>query len=208
MISEKGIQLIANNDFFAAIAFLSPRSPQWPLVRGLCMQADAIAEEKGNLTVAFLKKRESIQLFAAICDIAQDWKSAHIFIQKQKISYVFSVKWLSCYLKSLQCEDKLAWCISITKGPRRLNDFRDMTYNIIIETTQNPIAEQKPEEIFLEEHFICPCRNLSAYNWGQRELPSPLKYQLQAFAVAQGYADCPNFNIEEFRPVFRTNTVN
>lgn len=207
MISEKNIQLITNNDFFAAIAFQSPRSPQWPLVRGLCMQADAIAEEKGNLTVAFLKKRESIQLLVAICDIVQGWKSAHIFLQKQKISYIFSVKWLPCYLKSLQCTDQLAWCLSITKGPRRLNDFRDMTLNIIIETTPNPIAEQKPEEVFLEEHFVCPCKAISAYNWGYRELPSSLKDQLQAFAVSQGYADCPMFDIEMFQPVFRTDTI-
>lgn len=207
MISENGIQLITNNDFFAAIAFIAPRSPQWQLVRGLCMQADAISEDKGNLTAAFLKKRESIQLFAAICDISQNWKSAHIFLQKQKISYIFSIKWLQCYLKSLQCADKLAWCLSITKGPRRLNDFRDMTINLVIETTPDPIAERKAEEFFLEEHFICPCRNISAYNWGYKELPSPLKNQLQAFAVSEGYADCPNFDIEEFRPVFDTHDI-
>lgn len=204
---KQDIQLITNSDFFAAISFLSPRSPQWPLVRGLCMQADAISEDKGNLTVAFLKKKESLQLFAAICEIAQDWKSAHIFVQKRKITYIYNVKWLSCYLKSLQCDDKLAWCLTITKGPRQLNDLRDATIRIVVNTDPSSIVEQEAEEVLFEEHFICPCKNISSYNWGHRELPSPLKYQLQAFAVDRGVEDCPNFDIEMFRPVFETHDV-
>lgn len=207
MVSEKSAQLICSNDFFAAICFQAPRSPQWPLVRGLCMQADAIAEDKGMLTVAFFKRTESIKLLSVICNMVQGWKSAHIFIHKQKIVHIFSVKWLDCYLKSLQCADWMAWCLAITKGPRRLNDFRDLSLRIIIDTNPNPVELSKPEEIFLEEHFICPCRQISAYSWGHRELPSSLKDQLQAFAVERGFSDCPNFDIEQFEPVYPTVTV-
>ena len=207
MPTETEIQLLTSDEFFAAIAFVAPRSPQWPLVRGLCQQADGIAVDKNNVTVAFRKKRESIQLFIVICDIVQQWKSAHIFVQKKKISYVFSVKWLQCYLKSLQCDDKLAWCLHITKGPKPISDFSELTLTLIIEQNPYPLAEKKPEQVDFEEHFICPCRNLSHYNWGHRELPSSMKHQFQAFAVEQGYADCPNFDIDEFKAVFNTKEI-
>ncbi len=206
MFPEKSLQLITNDDFFAAIVFLSPRSPQWPLVRGLSMQADAVMEDKKVLTVAFRKTSESIRLLASICEISQDWKSTHIFIQKQKISYIYSVNWLSCYLKSLQCDEPLSWCLSITQGPRRLNDFgeRNLCLHINIDSLKEPLQEKKPEEVDFREHFICPCKKISGYLWGYRELPISLKSQLQAFAVERGYVQCPNFDIDHFKPVFDT----
>lgn len=207
MLPIESFKFINNNDFFAAIIFLSPRSPQWPLVWGLCQGADAISEGKGYYAAAFCFSPESLETLTSICHITQGWKTAHLFIKKKKIAHIYSVRWVGCYLNSLKCTDPMAWCLSVTTAPRRINDFSSLDFSITINTTTNSIVEEKPEKVAVQELFVCPCRELSAHSWGKAEVPISFKGQFQAFAVARGFSECPHFDIEQFKPVYSTVTV-
>lgn len=192
--------MIYGDTYFAAILFTSPRSPKWKMVKALCEQADAVAEYGDSFVVAFHKKKESLQLLAVIADMVYTWKSAQIFVQRRKIAYLFSLKWLPCYFESLPCEH-LAWCLAVTKAPKPL-DFcssNSLTMNIVVNYNSPAELERQAEKVVVEERFVCPCKKLSDYRWGTLELPSSLKDQFHAFAVEQGYAECPNFDIEHFK---------
>lgn len=200
-LPEPHLNLLYNQDFFAAILFQSPRSPQWKLVRRLCEQADAVAAGGGYFVAAFRKKKESLQLLAVICDMIYTWRSAQIFVQRRKVQYLFSLKWLPCFLKSLPCEP-LAWCLAVTDAPKPLDFFAPtiVTLEISLVTTQSE-GNQKPEPGTVENHFVCPCKELARYKWGVLELPAGLKEQFHAYAIELGYAECPNFDLEHFKPL-------
>lgn len=195
--TDKEIALITDDAYFATLTFINPRSPQWGLVRQFCLKADNVVEYKKNLTAAFLKNENSIKLLLTVCELVSEWKTVHLFINQKRIKYIYSVTWLSCYLKSLQCADKRAWCLSVTEVPQRVEFNADITIKIDLEN-----LEHKLEKFTAKEAYVCPCKKLAHYRWGYRELPTDLKYQFQAFAIEQGFADCINFNIDEFEPVF------
>lgn len=201
MLPTESVQFVNNPDFFAVIIFMSPRSPQWPLVWGLCQGADAIAEGKEYYAAAFRFSPESLETLTSICHVTQEWKTAHLFVKKRKIAHIYSVRWVGCFLKSLKCTEPLAWCLSVTKAPRRRSDFSTRDFTITINTTINSIVEEKPEKVEVQELFVCPCRELAAHTWGKAEIPISLKGQFQAFAVERGFSDCPHFNIEQFKAV-------
>lgn len=204
MLPAESAKFINNPDFFAAIIFQSPRSPQWPLVWGLCQGADAVAEGKGYYAAAFYCTESSLETLTSICHITQEWKTAHLFVRKKKIAHIYSIKWVSCFLKSLKCNDNLAWCLDITRAPSRINDFTSLDHTITVNLNPNAVVEKKPERIAIQELFVCPCKQLSAFTWGKVELPVSLKAQFQAFAVEKGFIECPNFDIEQFKPVYAT----
>lgn len=207
MLPAESFKFVNNTDFFAAIIFQSPRSPQWPIVWGLCQSADAISEGKGYYAAAFYCTENSLETLTSICHITQEWKTAHLFVRKKKIAHIYSVRWVNCFLKSLKCPGNLAWCLDITRAPKRIDDFTSLDHTITINLVSTPFAERKPDRIVAQELFICPCKQLSAFPWGKMELPVPLKEQFHAFAVERGFIDCPNFDIEEFRPVFDTYDI-
>lgn len=203
LYSGKEIELIVDENFFATLTFISPRSPQWELVRQLCYKADKVIEYKKNLTAGFLNNKKSIQLLVNICDIVSNWKTVHLFVNQRKIGYIYSLRWLSCYLNSLQCHDKRAWCLTVMEVPKRIQFEASITIKIDLEN-----IEEQVENITIKDPCISPCKQISNYRWGYRELPTDIKYQFQAAAIEQGYASCPNFNIDEFAPIFPTMDIN
>ena len=200
-------QFVNNPDFFAAMIFLSPRSPQWPLVWGLCQSADAIAEGKGYYAAAFYCKERSIETLTSICHITQEWKTAHLFVKRKKIAHIFSIKWIHCFLQSFQCDNPAAWCLDITKAPRRLNDFTELDHTFTINMSPDALAERRPERVAVRELFVCPCKQLAPLPWGKIELPVDLKDQFQAFAVERGLNSCPHFDMTQFKPLHETVTI-
>ncbi|MDR1398116.1 MAG: hypothetical protein LBJ14_10360 [Desulfarculales bacterium] len=50
-------------------------------------------------------------------------------------------------------------------------------------------------------HFVSPCKKIGEYRWGYLELPSSLKDQFYTHVIEQGYAECPNFDLEQFKEI-------
>lgn len=207
MLPAESVDFITNPDYFAVIVFISPRSSQWPFVWALCQRADGISKGKNYYAAAFMCKEYSIRILTSICHITQDWKTAHLFVKQKEIAHIYSIKWLDCYFKSLKCNNTNAWCFDLTRAPRKIDDPIDMEYTITINMGPHSLAEKKAERIKYNELFVCPCKQLSHYNWGKLELPLSPKEQLQAFAVERGIAECPNFDIDNFKPVYETITL-
>lgn len=207
MLPAESANLITDPDYFAVIVFISPRSPQWPFVWALCQRAEGISEGKDYYAAAFMCKEHSIRILASICHITQDWKTAHLFVKQKEIAHIYSIKWLDCYFQSLKCDNSDAWCFDLTRAPRKIDDPINVEYTITININPQALAEKKAERIKYNELFICPCKQLANYNWGKFELPLNLAEQFQAFAVEKGVAECPNFNIDNFRPVYETINI-
>lgn len=204
MIPDEFVPMLYGNDFFAALLFQSPRSPRWKFVKKLCERADATAEGDDFFIAAFRKEQNSLRLLATIADMVYEWKTARLFVQKKEITYIYNLKWLECYFKSLECEDQCAWCLDVTTAPNPINDVTSLDYRIdvfIHDDVPTLPDIQRAERIEFKAHYICPCKQLAHYKWGFLELPSTLKSQFQAFAVEQGYADCPNFDLEQFKQI-------
>lgn len=205
MLPVESAKFITNPDYFAVIVFISPRSPQWPFVWALCQKAEGVCEGKDYYIAAFLLKEYSIRILASICHITQEWKTAHLFVRQKEVGHIYSIRWLDCYFKSLKCANPNAWCLDLTKEPEKL--FIPSNYTITINLESDALAEDKPERKRHNNLYICPCKQLSSYKWGSIEIPINLKDQFQAFAVERGMADCPNFDIQNFKPVVETVNI-
>ena len=161
-----------NEDVFISIAFVSPKSPQWPQVKQLLQNADRFLEKDNIFCGLFKKTASSIRIAHRILNISFKWKTCHLFIEGVPSVSLKPVKWLECFILSLRVHNLRAHC-----------NCNGWLYGV----WDNPHGERK------ERRALLPCRLLKPYGWYTDSLGCSVEEQLQAHAVRTGVDQCPNY---------------
>lgn len=154
---------------FFAIAFVSPRSPQWEHVRHLLNSADELFTHSNVICGLFAKEPGSIQVAHNILEIALGWKSCHLFVSGVPVFSTKQIKWLPCFIQSLRVSSLAAHCV-VAKLRVLYTDANYFQYTVFE-----------------------PCRFMPAHEWYCEAHPSSYVEQFQAMAVRQGVDMCPHF---------------
>lgn len=164
------VSQLARQDIFIAIAFVSPRSPQWEKVNYMMKSADTYTATDDTTYATFEKNARSIELAYAILSIGIKWKSCYFFVEGVPVFSTRDVKWLECYMRSLRARDLRAYCTRVDRVPyyTKLGKY----------------------EIDL---FLSPCQYILHGWWFSPHHPSDYADQFQAQAVRKGVDQCPNF---------------
>lgn len=170
LVSAK-INLLGGADY--AVAFVSPRSASWPIVRETCRKFSRWVEEENGLALAmFGSDPKALGALDTVLELVDGWSSALLFVHGEH-EPVWRVRgWLCCYIHSFHVTNLEAYCLQVA------------------------YLGAAPGVYGLP--CLSPCRilNLSSV---KPDHPAPLEDQVQARAVREGCFRCPNFKISNFR---------
>lgn len=190
---KKNVEISKADDCFVMLTFGKSNSPSFKFVLALAPTADLYRydEETGLYSVGFHNRRESLERATVILKNASGWKTTLCFING-KLRTAYSAEWMiDCYLKGLNCTDKIAHCHTVT-GVVGSHQLVEVSCKLAVN-----------HAIF--EHYIT--RN------GEQEkqfvnTKASYEAQLQAWAVQSGCDLCPFFKAEvEVKEALQESTV-
>lgn len=155
-----------------ALAFIKPRSKNWPLIQEICRKFGRYIEHDDMIFVLFDKSVPSLKALHNILTMITGWNSALLFVDGECEQPHSMTQWLGCYIHSFFATSPEAYCLKPV-----FTHFGFAT----------------------EEQYLSPCRLLGITDRITPNHPASLAEQVHSLAIDNGCFRCPNFNAENFR---------
>lgn len=155
-----------------ALAFVKPRSKNWPLVQEICRKFGNYIERDDMIFVLFDKSIPTLKALHNILTMISGWNSAFFFVDGEYEHPYRMTQWLQCFIHSFFATSPQAYCLK-------------------------PIFTHFG--LATDEQYLSPCRLLGITDRVTPNHPASLVEQVQSLAVENGCFRCPNFNAENFR---------
>lgn len=157
-----------------AVAFMRPKSDNWPLVQDMCRKWGEFYQDDGVSFALFRNDEKTLHGLNALFRLIDGWKSALLFVDGEPTTIYQSFGWLSCYLQSRHAANIAAYCLKT-----------DTAFG----SAMRPVG-----------HYIAPCRLLVGWlSHLSPAIPASLTEQVQSIAIDRGLFRCPHFNADNFR---------
>lgn len=199
---------IINPNCFIGVVFIRPKASTWSEIKTILNFASefypgvAFADElPGNITIAgFDRDPIHIDTLLKILKLVKGWKTSASFYFEGKKTDLKYLRWFECYVKSRHANDQRSYCASIgilpssTTCDLAYSDGRQVSFEIIYDELIN--VKDDVERI---PKCLVPCHyGFRSYDFEEDRF-FELAEQYQAWAVREGIASCPNFDMSIFR---------